>query len=73
MAESASFVDDEGEADQAGHGTAVAGAALYGDVEACNESNFWQPQFWIYNGKVMNEVPSIPVMRFTTSTPLMLH
>lgn len=57
MAESASFVDDEGEADQAGHGTAVAGVALYGDVEACNESNFWQPQFWIYNGKVMKKCP----------------
>ncbi|MGY3913103.1 S8 family peptidase [Aeromonas piscicola] len=57
MAESASFVDEEGEADQAGHGTAVAGIALYGDVEACNEGNFWRPQFWIYNGKVMKRCP----------------
>ncbi|MEX5378571.1 S8 family serine peptidase, partial [Escherichia coli] len=32
MAESASFVDEEGDDDQAGHGTAVAGVALYGDV-----------------------------------------
>lgn len=57
MAESASFVDEEGEMDLAGHGTAVAGVALYGDVEACNEGNFWQPQFWIYNGKVMKKCP----------------
>lgn len=58
MAESASFVDgEEGEMDLAGHGTAVAGIALYGDVEACNEGNFWQPQFWVYNGKVMKKCP----------------
>ena len=57
MAESASFVDEEGGADQAGHGTAVAGVALYGDVEACDKGNFWRPQFWIYNGKVMKRCP----------------
>ncbi|MGG9126842.1 S8 family peptidase, partial [Escherichia coli] len=21
----------------------------------CNQSNFWQPQLWLYNGKVLNE------------------
>lgn len=57
MAESASFVDEEGETDLAGHGTAVAGVVLYGDVEACNEGNFWRPQFWLYNGKVMKKCP----------------
>lgn len=57
MAESASFVDEEGEADQAGHGTAVAGVALYGDVEQCDAGNFWRPQLWIYNGKVMKRCP----------------
>jgi len=55
MAESASFVDEEGDADQAGHGTAVAGVALYGDVEACDIGNFWQPRLWIYNAKVMKK------------------
>lgn len=57
MAESASFVDEEGDDDQAGHGTAVAGVALYGDVEACNNSNFWRPELWIFNGKVMKKCP----------------
>lgn len=57
MGESASFVDEEGESDEAGHGTAVAGVALYGDVEACNNSNFWRPEFWIFNGKVMKKCP----------------
>lgn len=54
IAESASFIDDLDEFDQAGHGTAVAGIALYGDFEACNESNFWQPELWVYNGKVLD-------------------
>ncbi|WIV24055.1 S8 family peptidase [Pseudomonas sp. M2(2023)] len=57
MGESASFVDEEGDADEAGHGTAVAGIALYGDVEACNNSNFWRPELWIFNGKVMKKCP----------------
>ncbi|MGJ3494946.1 S8 family peptidase [Piscirickettsia salmonis] len=54
IAESKSFVAHEGEFDEAGHGTAVAGIALYGDVEKCNESNFWQPQCWLYNGKLLD-------------------
>ncbi len=57
MAESASFVDEEGDSDEAGHGTAVAGVALYGDVEGCNNSNFWKPEFWLFNGKVMKKCP----------------
>lgn len=54
IAESATFVVDESEFDQAGHGTAVAGIALYGDLEACNNADFWQPLFWLYNGKVLD-------------------
>lgn len=57
IGESQSFVDGQDEFDEAGHGTAVAGIALYGDVEACDRSNFWQPQFWLYNGKVMRKCP----------------
>lgn len=55
IAESASFIPDQDAFDEQGHGTAVASIALYGDVEACNQSNFWQPQLWLYNGKVLNE------------------
>lgn len=54
IAESACFVDNEDESDHFGHGTAVAGIALYGDVEACDASNFWQPSMWLYNGKILN-------------------
>lgn len=57
IGESESFVADQDPFDEAGHGTAVAGIALYGDVEACDRSNFWRPQFWLYNGKVMSKCP----------------
>ena len=55
MGEGQSFVAGQDEFDEAGHGTAVAGIALYGDVEACERSNFWRPEFWLYNGKVMRK------------------
>jgi len=57
MGESQSFITDQDEFDEAGHGTAVAGIALYGDIEACDRSNFWRPEFWLYNGKVMRKCP----------------
>lgn len=52
--ESASFIDDGSVNDDAGHGTAVAGIALYGNLEACLSGNFWQPQLLIFNGKLMS-------------------
>lgn len=57
IAESRSFVDAEDEFDRAGHGTAVAGIALYGDVEDCDKTNYWNPKVWIYNGKIMHQCP----------------
>ncbi len=57
IAESESFIDGENEFDETGHGTAVAGIALYGDLEACNAANFWHPAIWLYNGKVMRRCP----------------
>ena len=53
IAESESFVQGQDVSDDAGHGTAVAGIALYGDVEGCVNSNFWNPQFWLFNGKIL--------------------
>lgn len=54
MAESVSFVKGEDEFDSAGHGTAVAGIALYGDLEACKASNYWKPELLVFNGKVLD-------------------
>ncbi|GGO84160.1 serine protease [Marinobacterium nitratireducens] len=58
IAESKSFIPDQDEFDDVGHGTAVAGIALYGDIEACNAGNYWQPNLWIYNGKVLFKNPN---------------
>ena len=55
MAESASFVEGEDASDLAGHGTQVAGIALYGNVAECNAANYWSPPFWLYNGKILDK------------------
>lgn len=38
--------------DDVGHGTQVAGIALYGDISRCVETSF-DPQLWLYSAKVM--------------------
>ncbi len=55
IAESADFIDDGDGFDLNGHGTAVAGVVLYGDIEACNISNYWEPQLLIFNGRVLDQ------------------
>jgi Subtilase family len=40
VAECESYIQDQDVSDNAGHGTAVAGITLYGDVEGCAGSNF---------------------------------
>ncbi len=55
IAESACFVDGEDEFDEAGHGTQVAGIALYGNIEECNAADYWVPQSWLFNGKILNK------------------
>lgn len=48
-----SFISGVDPEDDAGHGTAVAGIALYGDLEQCLAANFWKPEVWLYSGKIM--------------------
>ncbi|MFD3284350.1 S8 family peptidase [Alteromonas macleodii] len=55
IAESADFIGDTEGMDLNGHGTAVAGVALYGDLEACNSTNYWHPELWIFNGRILDE------------------
>jgi subtilisin family serine protease len=57
VAESESYVTGQDNSDDAGHGTAVAGIALYGDVENCASSNFWNPQIWLFSGKILYTDP----------------
>jgi hypothetical protein len=53
VAENSSFIAGQEGDDEAGHGTAVAGIALYGDLEACADSKYWKPEFWLYGGKIL--------------------
>ena len=39
--------------DDVGHGTQVAGIALYGDLDQCIKSSTFDPQLWLYSAKVM--------------------
>lgn len=39
--------------DELGHGTQVAGIALYGDIQECIDNNKFVPEFWIFSSKVM--------------------
>lgn len=54
IAESADFIGGDG-SDVDGHGTSVASIALYGDLEACKASNFWQPEILLFNGRILND------------------
>jgi hypothetical protein len=48
-----SFVKNEDESDYVGHGTAVAGIALFGDLEDRIDSNEWTRELKILSGKVL--------------------
>ena len=39
--------------DDVGHGTKVAGVALYGDLKKCNDDRRFTPEFFILSGKVL--------------------
>lgn len=68
IGESCSFISGQDEFDDAGHGTAVAGITLYGDVASCVESNYWQPAFWLYNGKILYKDMNTEEVRFDEKT-----
>ncbi len=55
IAERAGFTSDKSESDEHGHGTAVAGIALYGDVEACVRARYWRPEAWLFSAKILDE------------------
>jgi subtilisin family serine protease len=48
-----SFLPDHDENDEHGHGTAVAGLALYHDVAACAENQAFVPELRIFSGRVL--------------------
>lgn len=46
-------LDAEGVADVDGHGTAVAGLVVYGDVAGCIESGRWLPRVMVHSAKIL--------------------
>ncbi|MEN6342956.1 MAG: S8 family peptidase, partial [Methanospirillum sp.] len=59
--EGASLVDPDtfrnDYSDNVGHGTEVAGIALYGDIKKCNDDRHFAPDFFILSGKVLYPFP----------------
>jgi hypothetical protein len=49
-----SFVPKLGPADESGHGTAVAGLALFGDVAACLSQRRFEPHVWLLSGRILD-------------------
>jgi subtilisin family serine protease len=50
-----SFLDGLDENDQHGHGTGVAGLALYNDVATCAEARAFVPELRILSGRILDE------------------
>lgn len=50
---SSAKIKEEKPQDDVGHGTKVAGIALYGDIKKCIEEKRFTPEIWILSAKVM--------------------
>lgn len=46
-------ISDDRPYDDVGHGTQVAGVALYGDVHKCIDDKSFNPEIWVFSAKVM--------------------
>lgn len=51
-----SLFPEYGGTDDVGHGTMVAGVALYGDIKECADMRCFHPPVWILSAKVMHGV-----------------
>lgn len=50
---SSNKIQEDKPQDDVGHGTKVAGIALYGDIKKCIDDKKFQPEVWILSAKVM--------------------
>lgn len=55
IGDSQSYLDGKSAVDEAGHGTAVAAVALYGDLQQCVDEVGFTPELWIYSARVCDE------------------
>ncbi|WP_343741653.1 S8 family peptidase [Herbaspirillum huttiense] len=68
VGDNVSFIPGQEADDEVGHGTAVAGIVAYGDVEACVDGKYWNPEFWILSGKILFRDPHTGEPRFEEKT-----
>ena len=47
------LISEDNPFDDVGHGTKVAGFALYGDIQKCKDCRSFIPELWIFSAKVM--------------------
>ncbi|MCP4407714.1 MAG: S8 family peptidase [Gammaproteobacteria bacterium] len=55
IGEAQSFLPGMPDADGTGHGTHIAGLALYGDVEETRRSGAFVPQFRLFSGRILDD------------------
>lgn len=48
------FPNDKDPSDSHGHGTSVAGIALYGDIEKCISNKSFVPPLWLFSGRILD-------------------
>ena len=49
------YLDGKSPIDEDGHGTSVAGIALYGDFKKCIDDRVFNPELWIFSARVCDE------------------
>lgn len=54
IGEAQSYLDGKSPADEDGHGTAIAGIAMYGDLQKFDEI-VYHPELWIYSARICDE------------------
>lgn len=55
IGEAQSYLDGKSPTDEDGHGTAVAGIALYGNLQNCIADRVFNPELWIFSARVCDE------------------
>jgi len=55
IGEAQSYLEGKNPVDENGHGTAVAGVALYGNLQKCINQREFNPEIWIYSARVCDE------------------
>jgi hypothetical protein len=54
VADAQSYIEGLPAEDDTGHGTAVAGLALYGDIYDCCQTKSFVPELWIASGRILD-------------------